>query len=94
VRFTIEQYELAIEALTTAKTQHEVGNHQMGCSICGDAHGVDECGMNPLLAMKMCEDLAKKSEQLHETLHELSGYRTYMGETSGPARIVLRGESQ
>lgn len=87
--FTVKQYEKAIADLQQAKKQTEDGNQFDGCSICGDAHPVYECGRNPLLAMEMCEAITKQSNELHETLHFLSGYDTFMGEQAGPAKIQL-----
>ncbi|HEY6827359.1 MAG TPA: hypothetical protein VI259_10890 [Gemmatimonadaceae bacterium] len=88
MRFTRSQYEEAIANLELAKEQLEPDARC--CRICEDTgHMAWECGHNPLLAMAMCEQIAKQSDQLHETLHALAGFDSHMGVQTGPARIVV-----
>ncbi len=88
MRFTAHQYDEAITALQDAKKQLEADGHD--CSICGDSgHMAFECGNNPLLAMAMCHDIAEKSRDLHETLHQLGGFNSYMGVQLGPAKVIV-----
>lgn len=88
MRFTVKQYDAAIEALQSAKTQLEPDGDN--CHVCGDSgHQAFECGHNPLLAMSYCEMIASQSGQLHEILHYLAGHEFRMGEPLGPARIVV-----
>ena len=88
MRFTKEQYEAAIAALHDAMGQLEPDGRV--CTICNDSgHQAWECGHNPLRAMAMCEEIAKNSDTLHETLHRLAGYDIHMGHQMGPASIVL-----
>ncbi len=91
--FTIEQYDKAIEALQLARQQHIDDTCDKGCSICGDCCHPDSCRFNPLHAMAICESIAKQSNVLHDTLHTLAGFETYMGEQTGPASIVVPGKS-
>lgn len=86
MRFTTEQYDKAIAALTDAKKQLEPDGN--GCMVCGDSgHQAFECGFNPLVAVEICAAIAKQSDALHETLHYLAGYNSHMGEQIGPAKI-------
>lgn len=88
MRFTREQYDEAIAHLHQAAAQ--LAPDGRCCAICGDSgHQAWECGSNPLLAMAICEKVAKASEALHESLHYLAGYDSHLGETSGPAKIIL-----
>jgi len=87
--FTIDQYDQAIKALQEARQQHIDGTTGQGCSVCGGNCHPDQCGFNPLYAMEICSRIANQSEALHESLHQLSGFQTYMGETVGPAKVVL-----
>lgn len=85
--FTAHQYREAIAALEAGKTQLEPDGRS--CSICEDTgHQAWGCGRNPLLAMRLCERIARESDALHETLHLLAGHERYMGEQVGPARVV------
>lgn len=88
MRFTIAQYDAAIQALTDAKQQLEPdGNH---CAICGDSgHQAWECGHNPLRAVAMCQTIAKSSSDLHDQLHRLAGYDFHMGVHLGPASVIM-----
>ena len=62
MRFTIEQYDKAIKALEAAKTQLDPDGDE--CHSCGDSgHQAWECEHNPLLAMAICEGIAKASEE-------------------------------
>jgi hypothetical protein len=90
--FTEQQYDKAVEALTLGRTQ--LAPDGLCCAICGDGgHQAWECGHNPLYAMACCEGVAKSSGDLHENLHLMMGVRTYMGETVGPANVVLPDEA-
>lgn len=86
--FTAAQYREAIAALEAGARQLEPDGRS--CAICEDtgpqAWG---CGRNPLLAMRLCQQIAHESDSLHETLHYLAGHETYMGEQTGPARVVV-----
>lgn len=87
MRYTLAQYEKAIEALKLGMTQLVPDGYN--CSICGDGgHQAMECGRNPLVAQSYCVAIAKQSSELHETLHALAGYNSSMGETTGPAAII------
>lgn len=87
MRFTKEQYDNAIENLQLAKQQLEQEAHP--CTVCGDSgHLAYECGFNPLVAVAMCNSIAKGSEVLHDTLHLLCGYEQAFGAQLGPRRIV------
>ena len=96
MRFTLQDYQTAIESLRLGITQLEPDGNE--CAICGDGgHQAMECGRNPLLAQECCVTIAKQSEALHETLHALAGYNTCMGQTTGPAAIIAhndQGDSQ
>ena len=84
MRFTKEQYERAIQALTDGMTQLEPNGDN--CHIYHDSgHSADACGFNPLVAVSICKNIAEQSEQLHDTLHYLAGFETCMGEQVGPA---------
>ena len=88
MRFTVEQYDRAIEALQEGKTQLEPDGDN--CHICGDSgHQAMECGHNPLVAMDMCRQISAESNQLHDMLHVLAGYEQSFGVMLGPNRIVL-----
>lgn len=93
-QFSTEQYEQAIEALELARSQTIQGKQYEGCSICGDEHPVYECGRNPLVAMSICADIAQHSNKLHDILHYLSGYNTFMGEGTGPAKVIVPDEEE
>jgi hypothetical protein len=68
-RFTIEQYDKAIQHLQDARTQLAPDGH--GCHCCGGSgHQAFECGHNPLVAMQMCEMITKRAVELHEALHD------------------------
>lgn len=86
--FTIDQYDEAIKSLQAAKQQHIDKTTGEGCSVCGGSCHPDNCGFNPLYAMHLCEETAKNSLDLHESLHILAGFHTRMGERIGVARIV------
>ena len=86
MRFTHAQYEEAICCLEMAKDQIEPDGRC--CAICGDSgHQAFECGHNPLVAMVICERLARDAEQLHEAMHLLAGFDFHMGQQLGPRRI-------
>lgn len=86
--FTRAQYDEAAESLKAASTQLEPDGRP--CAICEDTgHMAWGCGRNPLLAMRLCERIARESDALHDTLHFLAGHETYMGEQVGPARVVV-----
>lgn len=85
--FSVEQYDKAIEALNCAKQQKIDGTEHLGCSVCGGDCHPEHCGHNPLYAMHLCEQVTKQSKVLHESLHEMSGVYTYMGNVTGPARV-------
>lgn len=87
--FTIEQYDSAIEALQLARKQKVENTESIGCFVCGGNCHPDYCGHNPLYAMKICSEVSEKSNQFHGLPHELSGFQTYMGEPTGPARVVV-----
>lgn len=88
MRFTAQQYDAGIRALTDAK--HQLEPDGRCCAVCGDTgHMAFECGHNPLVAMALCEQIAAQSDALHETLHELAGYRQTFGVQLGPARVVV-----
>ena len=92
--FTIEQYDEAIEALKSARQQLIDGTTNKGCAVCGGSCDPDYCGHNPLYAMKLCETISKQSDELHDTLHQMAGVNTFMGERYGVARVVTpKGES-
>ena len=70
MRFTVVQYDRAIEALRAARKQiaPEDGFCFL-CRICADAgHQAWECGHNPLLAMATCEEVARHALGLHVRL--------------------------
>jgi hypothetical protein len=70
VRFTRAQYEHAIAALTSGLGQLEP--EAACCAICGDSgHLAFECGHNPLVAMAMCEAIARRANELHDHVHVL-----------------------
>lgn len=91
MRFTVSQYDEAIEALQNARQQILDNTADQGCSVCGGNCHPDSCGFNPLYAMHLCQQIKIQSNELHETLHTLSGYDSMMGETTGPAKIVMPG---
>lgn len=87
MRFTLQDYQTAIENLRLGMTQLEPDGNE--CAICGDGgHQAMECGRNPLVAQQLCKAVAQQSDALHETLHALAGYNTHMGETTGPAAVI------
>ena len=70
MRFTVAQYDAAIEALVAAKGQ--LVPDGQGCRICHDTgHQAWECGHNALLAMSVCTDLAGQTQRLHDQLHAI-----------------------
>jgi hypothetical protein len=102
MRFTTEQYDAAIEALTLAKQQLEPDGGY--CSVCEDSgHQAWECPHNPLLAVATCVGVAREADKLHTAmhggtfnrerihnfLHYLAGHEVRMGEQVGPKRIVM-----
>jgi hypothetical protein len=88
MRFTAEQYQLAIESLQDAQKQLEADGNP--CAVCGDSgHMAWECGHNPLVAVVICRQIAEQSEQFHNTLHYLSGFDTEFGVQLGPAKVVM-----
>lgn len=90
MRFTTEQYDAAILALSDGKRQLEPDGRD--CEVCGDSgHMAFECGHNPLVAVAVCRDIANHSEQLHTTLHRLAGYDISFGVQIGPAKVVMPG---
>jgi hypothetical protein len=92
MRFTIEAYDRAIESLTAAKKQIEPDGNE--CACCGDGgHQAFECGHNPLVAVAICQSIAKNSDTLHDTLHWLSGHDFAFGVQLGPARVIHPQES-
>lgn len=92
MRFTAKQYDDAIEALKSAKKQLIEGTQDEGCEVCGGNCHPDYCGFNPLYAQYLCNLMAEQSHQLHDTLHRMGGFETYMGEQVGIARIVFLGD--
>lgn len=89
MRFTKDQYERAIDAMTAAKEQLEADGRN--CAVCGDSgHQAFECGHNPLVAVAMCNQIVTESEKLHESLHLLGGWEQAFGVQLGPAHIVLQ----
>lgn len=88
-KYTIKQYDEAIKALQLARQQKIDETTGEGCSICGGNCHPDMCGFNPLYAMDICSRIASQSHDLHESLHQLSGFQTWMGETVGPAKVVI-----
>lgn len=86
MRFTKKQYDQAIENLQLAKTQLIPDGEC--CAVCGDSgHMAFECGHNSLLAVAVCNDVAASSDKLHDALHKLAGYESFMGMATGPAAI-------
>lgn len=85
--FTIDQYNKAIDALREAKQQLMDGTQHRGCSICHGDHHPDNCGMNPLFAQHLCTTISEQAKEMHDTLHLMTGYVTYMGEGVGVSRI-------
>lgn len=70
MRFTLGQYNHAIANLEDAAKQ--LAPDGSGCVVCGDSgHQAWECGHNPLLAVAICEDIAKRAHDLHERIHAL-----------------------
>ena len=88
MRFTIEQYNKAIESLQAAKQQLKDDTQGEGCSVCGGGCHPDLCGHNPLYAQYLCNSFSQQSEVLHNMLHQMSGFDTYMGESIGVASVV------
>lgn len=87
--FSVQQYDQAIESLKAARQQHVDGVTGNGCHVCGGNCHPDFCGFNPLYAMHLCNEIKKQSNDLHETLHYLSGFNTLMGEATGPAAVQM-----
>ena len=91
MRFTAHQYDQAIEALQQGKQQLEA--NALPCSICSDSgHMAFECGHNPLVAVQMCCNIVKSAQQLHDDLHQLSGFETAFGVQLGPAKVIMPEE--
>lgn len=91
--FTKRNYEEAIENLKAGMEQLEPDGRN--CTVCGDnGHQAFECGHNPLFAILMCKQIAEQSENLHQTLHSLSGWDFAFGEQLGPAKAVMPGDSE
>jgi hypothetical protein len=68
VTLTAKHYDLAIEALTRAKTQFKPDGKD--CAICGgNDHQAFECGRNPMVAMTVCHNVAEAAEKLHNLVH-------------------------
>ena len=88
VRFTVEQYDKAIESLQEARKQLVDGTQGEGCGVCGGGCHPDLCGHNPLYAQHLCNTLTDQSYKLHDTLHRMGGFDTFMGESVGIASIV------
>jgi len=87
-RFTKQQHLSAAQDLLIACEQ--LAPDGKPCLICGDiSHQAFECGRNPLVAMAICQKIAAESEALHESLHSLAGFRSLMGEQTGPAKVIL-----
>lgn len=89
IEFTVAQYDKAIEDLQAARNQKIENTWMNGCSICGGCCHPDTCGFNPLYAMAICSDIASISESLHKSLHYAMGVNTLMGESIGPAKVVM-----
>lgn len=91
--FSKRDYDKAVAALADGSRQLELDGRC--CTICGDTdHGAEECGHNPLVAMRTCQDLADSSYELHRLLHWLAGYDSSLGVQQGPARVVpIRGQA-
>lgn len=87
VNFTIEEYDQAIDALTNARKQLTEDTQHNGCLVCGGDHHPDTCGFNPLYAQHLCNLMSEQCHDLHETMHLMSGFHTYMGESVGIASI-------
>ncbi len=88
MRFTAAQYDEAIKSLTDGKRQLEPDGDP--CAVCGDGgHQAMECGFNPLVAMLLCQQIARTADEFHETLHWFAGYDTAFGVQRGPAKVVL-----
>lgn len=86
--FTVQQYDEAIESLKIARQQLLSGNQSSGCGVCGGNCHPDQCGRNPLYAMKLCADVDKMTRDLHDQLHHIA-LRTHMGEAVGFSRVIL-----
>lgn len=70
MRFSAYQYDQAIKHLQNAKEQLEPNGNN--CSICGDSgHMAMECGFNPLVAVDICNHIAKDAERFHAILHSM-----------------------
>lgn len=81
MRFSIAQYDLAIEALSRAKGQLDPDGDP--CRICGDAdHQAYECAHNPLHAMGVCEEMVTAARQLHDLLHAIESKMDAEDQTS------------
>lgn len=92
MRFTQQQYDEAMQSLHDAREQLEPDGKP--CACCGDSgHQAFECGHNPLVAMALCEQIAKQSYDLHETLHLIAGMEFHMGVQLGPAKVQLPSTS-
>lgn len=87
-KISVKQYDAAINALKLARKQKIDGTEGNGCSICGGSCHPDQCSHNPMYAITCCKNIANTSQALHEQLHYLSGFNTFMGEQIGPASVV------
>lgn len=71
MRFGVNQYDKAIEALRDGRDQ--LKPDARCCTVCHDTgHQAWECGHNPLYAMAVCEGLVKRANELHDRMHEVS----------------------
>lgn len=71
MRFGVNQYDKAIEALLEGRDQLQPDS--LCCRICHDSgHQAWECGHNPLYAMAVCNGLVKRANELHDCMHEVS----------------------
>lgn len=108
MRFTTHQYVEAIKALQEGMQQLEPDGHCCSVCGDG-GHQAFECGHNPLFAMATCQEMSVDARDLHDILHNgviadpldklhnivhyVAGFDTYMGERLGPARVVLPPEN-
>jgi len=92
MRFTEEQYDKAIGALKSAKQQLIDETQDQGCAVCGGSCHPDQCGWNPLYAQYLCNQMSEQSNDLHNTLHKMSGFHTFMGESVGIASVIFNKE--
>lgn len=70
-RFDERQYREAIENLSDGHKQLEPDGR--GCVICGGSgHQAWECGHNPLHAMALCQEVARRANRMHDRMHEIT----------------------